>query len=85
MSARPARSGPAPRFRTQRLASANGELLVLQDDGTIERRDAEGTILESWTPDDPTWGDHAIRFGLHPSATTIAPRGRYVPGAKPPL
>jgi hypothetical protein len=58
---------------------------VLAGDGTIERRNAAGETLERWTPDDPAWGDHAIRFGLHPSATTIAPRGRYVPGSKPPL
>ena len=85
MSERPARSGPAARFRTARLPAANGEVLDLGGDGTIERRDAAGVVLERWAPDDPAWGDQAIRFGLHPSATTIAPRGRYVPGEKPPL
>ena len=85
MSPSPARSGPAPRFRSRRLELPNGELLVLRDDGAIEHRDAAGAVTERWTPEDAAWGDHAIRFGLHPSATTVAPRGRYVPGEKPPL
>lgn len=76
--------GPAARFRPRRLPVANGEILALRGDGTIERRDAAGTVLERWGPDDPSWADHAIRFGLHPSATTVHPSGRDVPGSKPP-
>lgn len=77
--------GPAARYRPQRLALATGETLVLQGDGTIERRDEAGTIKERWTTADPAWAGYAIRFGLHPSATTVPPRGRDVPGSKPPL
>lgn len=75
---------PAARFRPRRLPAANGELLVLRGDGTIERRDAAGATLERWAVDDPGWADHAIRFGLHASPTTVAPSGRGVPGSKPP-
>jgi hypothetical protein len=87
MTAREARTGggPAVRYRSRRLAIPGGEILELKGDGTIERRDAVGAVLGSWTPDDPAWADRAVRFGLHASALTVPPRGRYVPGAKPPL
>ena len=76
--------GQAARFRPRRLAIANGELLVLGGDGTIERRDAAGTTLERLSSDDPAWPALAIRFGVRPSPTTVVPRGRDVPGSKPP-
>jgi hypothetical protein len=87
VTAREARTGggPAVRYRPRRLAIPGGEILELRGDGTIERRDAIGTVLGSWTPDEPAWADRAVRFGLHTSALTVPPRGRYVPGAKPPL
>ena len=83
MSARMAPSGPAARFRPRRLPVANGEFLALRGDGTIEHLDAAGATLGRWTQGEPGWADRAIRFGLHPSATTVAPRGRYVPDSKP--
>lgn len=76
--------GQAARFRPRRLEIANGELLVMGGDGTIEHRDAAGAILETWAPDDAAWPAHAIRFGVRPSPTTVVPRGRDVPGSKPP-
>jgi hypothetical protein len=63
---------------------ADGEVLVLGSDGTIERRDAAGATLERWTADDPAWEAHAIRFGVRGSPTTVVPRGRDVPGSRPP-
>jgi hypothetical protein len=76
--------GPAVRYRPRRLGMPGGELLVLTGDGTIEHRDASGSVLGRWATDHPDWAAHAIRFGLHASPTTVAPRGRYVPGTKPP-
>jgi hypothetical protein len=87
VTAREARTGggPAVRYRPRRLTVGDAETLALHGDGTIEHRDAAGAVLGRWTPDEPAWADHAVRFGLQPSATTVPPRGRYVPGAKPPL
>lgn len=86
MTAREGRTGggPAVRFRPRRLAVGDGGALMLRGDGSIEHRDAAGEIVGRWTPDDAAWADHAIRFGLQPSSVTVPPRGRYVPGAKPP-
>lgn len=83
--AAPAAHGPAARFRPRRVPIANGEVLALRGSGTIERLDAEGAVLERWSPEDAAWPDHAIRFGLRPSATTVHPSGRDVPGSRPPV
>jgi hypothetical protein len=87
VTAREARTGggPAVRYRPRRLTVGDDEVLALLGDGAIEHRDAAGTLLARWTPGEPAWPDHAVRFGLQASATTVPPRGRYVPGAKPPL
>jgi hypothetical protein len=77
------RQGQDSRFRPRRLQSANGELLVLAGNGTLERRDANGVTIQRWAPDDAGWADQAIRLGLHQSPTTVAPSGRYVPDSKP--
>ena len=77
---------PAPRgrrFRPQELELADGGKLALRADGSIEHLDAQGATTESWTPDHPGWPDHAIRFGLHSQAPTVAPHGR-VQGTRPP-
>ena len=75
---------PAARFRPRRLAIADGESLALRGDGTIEHLDAAGIAVERWAADDPAWAAQAIRFGLKPSPTTVVPRGRDVPGSRPP-
>jgi hypothetical protein len=77
--------GPAARFRPKRLEITPGEWLVLGGDGTIERKDATGVTVDRWAVDDPAWPAHAIRFGLRAAPETVVPRGRDVPGSKPPL
>jgi hypothetical protein len=75
----------ATRFRPRKLNVADGESLVLHGDGTIERQSATGTAIERWTPDDPAWAAVSIRFGVRTSELTVAPRGRDVPGRRPPV
>ncbi len=81
------RHGPPPRaaadFRRHELELADGGRLVLDTDGSIVRTDALGTRTHAWTPDDPEWPDQAIRFGLHPQASTVAPQHRGDQGTKP--
>lgn len=72
------------RFRRHELELADGGRLVLDTDGSIVRTDALGTRTHAWTPDDPEWPDQAIRFGLHPQASTVAPQPRGDQGTKPP-
>jgi hypothetical protein len=77
---------PAPRrrrYKPQELGLAGGGRLVLRVDGSIDHVDAQGTTTQSWAPDHPEWPEHAIRFGLHSQAPTVAPHGR-VPGTRPP-
>jgi hypothetical protein len=75
----------ATRFRPRTLTLADGESLVLDGSGTIERRSATGTTIERWTREDPAWGAVSIRFGVRTSELTVAPRGRDVPGRRPPV
>lgn len=72
------------RYRPHALELADGGRLVLGVDGTIVRTDALGARKHAWTTDDPEWPSQAIRFGLHPEASTVTPQGRSVPGSKPP-
>ena len=77
---------PAPRgrrFKPQQLGLADGGKLVLRADGSIDQVDAGGTTTHRWTPDEPEWPDHAIRFGLQTRSQTVAPHGR-VEGTRPP-
>ena len=77
--------GHGARFRAKGLPIANGESLLLRGDGTIERRDAAGATVERLTADDPAWAGLAIRFGVRASPATVVPRGRDVPGNRPPV
>ena len=72
------------RFRRRELDLADGSRLVLKADGSIDHVDDGGDTKQSWTPDDPEWPRHAIRFGLRPQNATVAPHGRYVERTKPP-
>jgi len=72
------------RFKRHELELADGSRLVLGVEGSIDHVDAQGSTMQSWTPDDPDWPDQAIRFGLHPQAPTVTPQGRRVPGVRPP-
>jgi hypothetical protein len=64
----------AGRFRPHTLTLPDGGRLVIRVDGQIERLDADGTTAETWRPDDPDWPRWALRFGLRPQPTTVAPR-----------
>ena len=77
--------GHGARFRSKGLPIADGGSLVLRGDGTIERRDAAGATVERLTAGDPAWADLAIRFGVRASPATVVPRGRDVPGNRPPV
>ena len=72
------------RFKPHELELADGGKLVLGVDGSIDLVDDQGSTTDTWTPEDPEWPDHAIRFGLHPQAPTVRPHGRRVKGTKPP-
>ena len=77
---------PAPRgrrFKPQQLALPDGGKLVLRADGSIDQLGPDGITMHRWTPDQPGWPDHAIRFGLQSQVQTVAPHGR-VEGTRPP-
>ncbi len=76
---------PTRRFRPRRITLANGELLVLHRDGTIEHTDAAGAVKQAWSPGDPDWPRHAIRFGLHETRPTVKPTGRDASSERPPV
>jgi hypothetical protein len=72
------------RFKPHELGLADGGRLVLHADGSIDHVDPLGSVTRSWVPDDPEWPHHAIRFGVHPQAATVAPSGRRVQDTRPP-
>jgi hypothetical protein len=80
----PAQPRGGRRYRHRELKLADGGRLVLRTDGTIARFDDAGTRTASWTTDDPDWSGHAIRFGIHPEPTTVAPNSSGVRGTRPP-
>jgi hypothetical protein len=63
------------RFKRREIAQADGTLLVMNADGSIELRAVDGTVARTWSPDDPEWSLHAFRFGIRTQARTVAPRG----------
>ena len=71
-------------YRHRELKLPDGGRLVLRTDGTIARFDEAGARTESWTTDDPDWPGYAIRFGLHPEPSTVAPNSSGVRGTRPP-
>ena len=72
------------RRRRRELQLADGGRIVLNADRSIDHVADDGTTVQSWTPDDPEWARSAIRFGLRPQESTVAPRGRDVGAMKPP-
>lgn len=83
----PAAHAPAAhgrRYKRREIQLAEGGTLVLGADGSIAQHDADGTPAHTWTPDDPEWARHAIRFGLYPQDATVAPTGRYLDDMRPP-
>ena len=71
-------------YKPRRIPLTDGETLALRRNGSIDQVAADGTVSSSWTPDDPAWGQRAIRFGLQVEPVTIHPSGRSVPDSKPP-
>jgi hypothetical protein len=81
------RGDPAPgahRFKRRELRSADGGILVLTADGTINQVGADGKTTRSWAPDDEEWPYQALRFGVHPQADTVTPDGRQRSDMRPP-
>jgi len=56
----------------------DGGKLRLHADGTIERRDADGSKVSAFRPNEPEWAAQAIRFGLRPEPVTVAPQGQRI-------
>ena len=84
-------STPASRRSRCAIASAlireraigDGGRLVLRTVGTIELLAADGTVTQSWGPEEAEWGTYAFRFGIRLQARTMAPRGPDTASAKP--
>ncbi len=72
------------RFKHREIDLADGGKLVLRADGSISQVDASGASTQTWDPADPDWASHAIRFGLFPQDTTVAPTGRFIDDRRPP-
>jgi hypothetical protein len=70
-------------YKRRELATADGGVLVLRTDGTIDLLAADRTITHSWGPEDAEWGTYAFRFGIRVQARTMAPRGPDTGSAKP--
>lgn len=64
------------RFKRRELTLPDGDRLVVEADGSIDRVAPDGTTSHSWAPDDADWPRQAIRFGLHIETTTASPHGR---------
>jgi hypothetical protein len=73
----------ARHYKRREIALAEGGKLVLNGDGSISQIDAAGEAVETWAVDAAEWSVHAIRFGLQPQATTVAPHGRRVAEPRP--
>ena len=74
---------PVRHYKRRELATADGGRLVLRTDGTIELLAADGTVTQSWGPEEAEWGTYAFRFGIRLQARTMAPRGPDTASAKP--
>jgi hypothetical protein len=74
---------PGRQFKNREIEIAEGVKLVLHADGSISQVDGPGEVVQRWAADDPEWPRHAIRFGLVPQPSTIAPPDSRVRGARP--
>ena len=81
--ARPQPAAAARRFRRREIVLAEGGKFVLRGDGSITQTDAAGETVGSWALGDPDWARHAIRFGLQPQPTTVAPQSRREAAPRP--
>lgn len=70
-------------YKRRELATADGGRLVLRTDGTIDLQSVDGTVAQSWGPEDAEWGTYAFRFGIRVQRRTMAPRGPDTGSAKP--
>jgi hypothetical protein len=71
------------RFRRREIVLAEGGKFVLRGDGSITQTDAAGETVGTWALGDPDWARHAIRFGLQPQPTTVAPQSRREAAPRP--
>jgi hypothetical protein len=76
--------GHGHRYRRREIELTEGGKLVLDSDGSIRQVDAEGVAREAWSPGEPEWARHAIRFGLRPQSQTVAPNSRRARDARTP-
>lgn len=76
---------PRRRFKPRRVPLPDDEQLVLHENGTIEHTDPAGLVKQAWSPNDPDWPRHAIRFGLRPARRTVKPTGRDASSERPPI
>jgi hypothetical protein len=71
------------RYKRREIGLAEGGKLILHPDGSISLLDGAGATSGAWSPGDPDWAGHAIRFGLQPQAETVAPHGRRAADPRP--
>jgi hypothetical protein len=75
--------GHGHRYRRREIELTEGGKLILDSDGSIREVDADGVEKGAWSPGEPEWAGHAIRFGLRPQSQTVAPNSRRVRDARP--
>ena len=79
----PAQRRGSRQYRYRALPTTDGRTLVLRANGAIDLLAGDGTVVQSWSRDDPEWGAMAFRFGIRVQGRTIPPRGPDTGSAKP--
>ena len=72
------------KFRRRELKQADGGSLVLATSGSITQVAPDGTTIRTWELDDADWARQALRFGVRPEGTTVAPVGLQSWELRPP-
>jgi hypothetical protein len=71
------------RFRHREIVLEEGGKFVLRGDGSITQTDTAGETVGTWAIGDADWARHAIRFGLQPQPSTVAPQSRREAAPRP--